>query len=225
MTDTSSILVVLIDADDIKHVFSAWPDHICLAACLTRDGDCSMVVFRRDERAAMPKRLLDMLGVDSNDVCFVPKVRGFETRSFLYSDERRLMALVASDPDLLDEAIDYAINYTYALEEGLDPYVILGLDRPAAEVKPREPAAPVVMVRPHIVPQPQMQRAQIQQVQTQKPQMPPREVHNTQVPMPHAENELSPLLPEFLRKSAEGTRRPKFASVRTARDGMFAAAS
>lgn len=198
MTDTSSILVVLIDADDVKHVFAAWPDHICLAACLTRDGDCSMVVFRRDERHAVPQRLLGILAARSDEVCFVPKVRGFETRHFLYSDERRLMALVASDPDLLDEAIDYSINYTYALEEGLDPAVVLGLRRPAEPAVPYKPVAPVVAKRSPSVPQPEA---------------------------PKAKAELSPLLPEFLRKSAEGTRRPTFASVRKAKEGMLAALS
>lgn len=198
MADNSSILVVLIDADDVKHVFSAWPDHICLAACLTRDGECSMLVFRRDERPAVPQRLLSILDVSNDEVCFVPKVRGFETRHFLYSDERRLMALVASDPDLLDEATDYAVNYTYALEEGLDPAVVLGLKRPVAPVLPRQPVAPVTMTRPRAMPIPQTQNSKM---------------------------ELSPLLPEFLRKSAEGTRRPKFASVRKPREMMFAAVS
>jgi hypothetical protein len=198
MTDTSSILVVLIDADDVKHVFAAWPDHICLAACLTRDGDCSMVVFRRDERPVVPQRLLDILDVRGDEVCFVPKVRGFETRHFLYSDERRLMALVASDPDLLDEAIDYSINYTYALEEGLDPAVVLGLSRPADVAEPRKPVIPLAAKRPQPTPQPPTHKAKM---------------------------ELSPLLPEFLRKSAEGTRRPKFASVRKSREGLLAALS
>ncbi|MDF3414845.1 flagellar motor protein [Sulfitobacter sp. M57] len=200
MTDTSSIFVVLIDADDIKHVFSTWPDHICLAACLTRDGDCSMVVFRRDERPVVPQRLLEMLDVEAQDVCIVPKVRGFETRHFLYSDERRLMALVASDPDLLDEAIDYSMNYTYALEEGLEPSVVLGLSKPAPAREPRQPATPVSAMRPQ--PTPQSEPAP----QSQMPQA-----------------ALSPLLPEFLRKSAEGSHRPKFASVRRSTEGMLAA--
>lgn len=210
MTDTSSILVVLIDADDVKHVFSAWPDHICLAACLTRGGDCSMVVFRRDERPIVPLRLLDILDVDGDEICFVPEVRGFETRHFLYSDERRLMALVASDPDLLDEAIDYSINYTYALEEGLDPAILLGLDLPSAVVRPTATAKPAAIVKPvpRVAPIIATRPRAMSKPQSQKAKM-----------------ELSPLLPEFLRKSAEGTRRPKFASVRKSREGMFAALS
>jgi hypothetical protein len=187
MTDLASTLVVLIDADDVKHVFAAWPDHICLAACLARDGTCSMVVFRRDERAAIPQRLLQILRIDADEVSFVPQVSGFATRQFRYSDERRLMALVASDPDLLDEAIDYSVNYTYALEEGLDPAVVLGR-RPVEAAFSRQPLA---ASRTHI-----------------EPESVPR-------------RELSPLLPDFLRKSAEHARRPRFASVRKSRIGML----
>ncbi len=190
MTVTASILVVLLDADDAKHVFQAWPDNICLAACLARDGDCSMVVFHRSERAVTPQRLLQVLDTVGDEVCFVPQVHGFATRHFLYSDERRLMALVASDPDLLDEAIDYSVNYTYALEEGLDPAVMLGL-QPAKINVSRQPVTSSMASQARVEPEPLARR------------------------------ELSPLLPEFLRKSAARTRRPKFASVRRVKIGML----
>lgn len=188
MTDTVSTLVVLIDADDVKHVFAGWPDHICLAACLDRDGDCSMIVFRRDERSTIPSRLLHLLRIDLDEVCFVPQVPGFPTRHFRYSDERRLMALVASDPAILDEAIDYAVNYTYALEEGLDPDVVLGL-KPAPQDK-------VVM--------PTLRASASRSAEKAAPT-----------------SEISPLLPDFLRRSAEHARRPRFASVRKSKMAML----
>lgn len=183
MTEKVSKLVVLIDAEDVKFVFATWPDDICLAACLDRNGDCTFVVFRRDERATIPGRLLQLLRVDGDGVCFVPQVNGYPTKHFRYSDERRLMALVASDTMILDEAIDYAVNYTYALEEGLDPAVILGL-------KPRVEAI------------------------------------QNKAPVPQASSgsnvkEISPLLPEFLRRSAEHAKRPRFASVRKSKIGMM----
>jgi hypothetical protein len=82
------------------------------------------------------------------------------------------MALVASDPVVLEEAVDYAVNYNYALEEGLDPAKMLGLDIPTAD--------PVVAA--------------------------PR---GTMV-----NEEANPMLPEFLRRSVERSRRPIFASRR-----------
>lgn len=192
MTDMASTLVVLIDADDVKYVFSAWPDDICLAVCLTRDGNCSMVVFRRDERGAIPKRLMEILRVGVDDVCFVPRVHGFATKHFRYSDERRLMALVASDPDVLDEAVDYAVNYTYAIEEGLNPAVVLGWELPDEPAPRRSSAAPVGAAR-----------------------------RQAEDPSTGTLRGMSPLLPDFLRKSAVQTRRPRFASVRKSKLGMM----
>ena len=191
MSQTESTLVVLIDADDVKDAFSAWPDDICLAVCLHRDGDCNMIVFRRDERPQIPGRLIQVLDVPHEDVCFVPKVHGYPTKHFLYSDERRLMALVGSDPEVLDEAIDYAVNYTYALEEGLDPAAVLGWP---PTVNPRITAAAERAARRRIA-------------ETQAPDAQERT----------RSGELSPLLPDFLRRSAEQSRRPKFASVRTSK--------
>ena len=158
ISDVETTMIVLIDADDVKFAFSGWPDHICLAACLSSFGTCSMIVFRRDERHLMPDRLVKLLKLRRENTCFVPEVDGFKTKQFLYSDERRLMALVASDP--------------VVLEEGLDPAKMLGLDIPTAD--------PVVAA--------------------------PR---GTMV-----NEEANPMLPEFLRRSVERSRRPIFASRR-----------
>ncbi len=126
MSDTERALVVLIDADDLRFIFAEWPDHICLATCLFQSGECAMHVFRRDEQAEMPLRLMNALNLQAQRVCFVPGIPGYATKKFLYSDERRLMTLIASDNGVLEDALDYSVNYNYALEEGLDPAVLLG---------------------------------------------------------------------------------------------------
>lgn len=172
ISDVETTMIVLIDADDVKFAFSGWPDHICLAACLSSFGTCSMIVFRRDERHLMPDRLIKMLKLRRENTCFVPKVDCYQTKQFLYSDERRLMALVASDSVVLEEAIDYAVNYNYALEEGLDPATMLGFDLPASDPAPT----------------------------TQRDTMVNEEAHA--------------MLPEFLRRSVERSRRPIFSSRR-----------
>jgi len=82
------------------------------------------------------------------------------------------MALVASDSVVLEEAIDYAVNYNYALEEGLDPATMLGFDLPASDPAPA----------------------------TQRDTMVNEEAHA--------------MLPEFLRRSVERSRRPIFSSRR-----------
>lgn len=204
MTYEPTALVVLIDAEDVRHAFADWPEEICLAVCLLSDGDCTMMLFRRDERPVIPARVLDTLRLPESDVSFVPEVPGFATRQFMYSDERRLMALVASDPSILDEATDYMVNYTYAVEEGLDPEMVLGL-KPAAPQVVREaprPAAPQAETVRTVLAEPRATAEADRRA-------PPRE--------------LSPLLPDFLRKSAEQRRTLRFSTVRTAQLDALAA--
>lgn len=186
MPDVESTLIILIDADDVKFAFSGWPDHICLAACLSSDGTCSMIVFRRDERDQIPARLLKVLKLQPSQVCFVPQISGYRTKQFLYSDERRLMALVASDPVILEEATDYAVNYNYALEEGLDPAVMLGLQSES-----------------NIAPVATPQYDPVARI---------------------TEMDVNPLLPDFLRRSVERSRRPMFSSRRRASHSVLAQA-
>lgn len=137
MDRSGNRLVVLVDGADVRHVFSSWPPDICLAVCLDASGDCTMIVFHREERPGIAGPVLQRLGWTADEASFVPKVEGFRTRQFLYSDERRLMVLVSSNADILEEAHDYAVNYTYALEEGLDPLILVGQqpadDAPLAE--------------------------------------------------------------------------------------------
>ena len=197
MTQLQTTLIALLDADDLKSAFGAWPDEICLAACLDRSGECRLVVFCRAERHSLPMRLVDLLEKSVDEVCFVPSVRGFGTRPFKYSDERRLMALVVSDPSILEEATDYAINLNYALEEGLDPTKLLGLPATSMSFENENRVARTATL------------AKTADPQNAEP------TSSSEI----GRRNLSPLLPEFLRKSAENARRPKFASVRTANVG------
>ena len=195
MTHAPEALIVLLDAEDVRLAFPDWPGIVCLAVCLLRNGDFSTLLFRRNERMEVPTHILDLLSLDERDVCFVPKVPGFATRPFLYSDERRLMALIASNPSILDEATDYLVNYTYAVEEGLDPALLLGRPPMAAAVDPVVPPASTQRSEP----------VQMVRKTTRNPVDPPLQ------PKP----ELSPLLPDFLRKSAEQRRTLRFSTVRT----------
>ncbi|WP_370399470.1 flagellar motor protein [Sulfitobacter sp. JB4-11] len=173
MDKSGSRLVVLVDGTDVKHIFASWPQDICLAVCLDPSGDCSMVVFHRQERPAIARDLTAVLGWPTEQTLFVPRVDGFETRQFLYSDERRLMALVSCNPDILEEAHDYTVNYTYALEEGLDPLRMLGNDAPSVDAPPSDEVREVL-----------------------------------------SKTGRQPVVPDFLRRSAENAKRAKFASVR-----------
>lgn len=119
-------LVVLVEAEDMKHAFDAWPEDICAAACLTADGGCDLIVFHREERPDIAVRLALAYDLEPSSTSFVPPEPGFRARAFSYSDERRLLTLIKADETLLDEAVDYAVNYNYAVEEGLDPLAMVG---------------------------------------------------------------------------------------------------
>ena len=71
MPDVESTLIILIDADDVKFAFSGWPDHICLAACLSSDGTCSMIVFRRGSSQARYALSLKFRDTEQNSF-FIP---------------------------------------------------------------------------------------------------------------------------------------------------------
>jgi hypothetical protein len=75
----------------------------------------------------------------------VPERPGHPTLRILFSERQQLLGLVGEAERLAETASDYAINYRFALEEGLDPQTMTRADvgrripdRPtAARVKPR----------------------------------------------------------------------------------------
>ncbi len=136
MAGKEKVMAVLMGAVEVRQTFRDWPGDMCLAVCLMENGDCQLVVFRQEEASVFPGRLQQHLALRAGELSFFPAVPGYPTRTLLYSDERRLMALVAEAPEIVEEASDYAVNYAYALEEGLDPAVFLGIETT------RAPAAP-----------------------------------------------------------------------------------
>jgi hypothetical protein len=125
MIGKESALAVLMESDEVCHVFPQWPDGMNLAVCLLDSGECRMFIYRREEAGGFPARMRRNLNLPVADIRIFPAVSGYPSRKLLYSDERRLMALVADAPELAEEATDYSANYLFALEEGLDPAAFL----------------------------------------------------------------------------------------------------
>lgn len=135
------VMAVLMGPVEVRQSFRDWPADMCLAVCLMESGDCQLVVFQQDEAELFPQRLQEHLGLRGGELCFFPAVPGYRTRTLLYSDEQRLMALVAEAPEIVEEASDYSVNYAYALEEGLNPAVFLGIEATSARPAPEHEAA------------------------------------------------------------------------------------
>lgn len=129
MNTSEKALAVLMQPMEVASIFSEWPEEMCLAVCLMPQGDCQMVVFRIEEYATIMPRLVRYLTLDAQEISVLPVIDGYPTRRLTYTDERRLMALVAASPAVVEEAEDYSGNYNYAVEEGMDPAEILGLSR------------------------------------------------------------------------------------------------
>ena len=125
---TEKALAVLVDPGELGTIFADWPTEMFLSICLLPNGECQLVVFREEEYQIFLPRLEKHLGLSHDEICVVPKVDGYPTRTLLYSDERRLMRLVADSPGIIDEAADYSVNFGFALEEGMNPAHLLGFD-------------------------------------------------------------------------------------------------
>ncbi|WP_255104360.1 hypothetical protein [Shimia sp. CNT1-13L.2] len=138
MLHSEKVLAVLAEAREMSSVFDAWPSDMSLAICLFADGDCRLIVFREEEQRSVLARLSRHFEIEPSDMCVVPKADGYPTRVLHYSDQQRLMALVAEQQDIVDEAADYSVNFTFALEEGLNPEVLLGAVETGAVEDPGE---------------------------------------------------------------------------------------
>lgn len=136
MAGNEKVMAVLMGPVEVRQTFRDWPSDMCLAVCLMENGECQLVVFQQEEADLLPDRLRGHLGLRSDALCFFPRVPGYPTRTLLYSDERRLMSLVAEAPEIVEEATDYSVNYAYAQEEGLDPAVFLGIEAARARETP-----------------------------------------------------------------------------------------
>ena len=128
MSGKEKVMAVLMGPVEVRQTFRDWPEKMCLAVCLMESGDCQLIVFHQDEAEVFPERLQAHLRLSPREICFFPAVPGYASRTLLYSDERRLLALVAEAPEIVEEASDYAVNYAFAQEEGLDPAVFLGIE-------------------------------------------------------------------------------------------------
>ena len=151
-------LVFLVGASDLRRIFQEWPDRMQLAVCLRADGECKMVVYREEEGARFLPRLRRALKLPPEDICFYPEVDGYPSRRLLYSEEKQLFALVHNAPEVVEEAKDYSLNFTYALDEGIDPLAFLNAEADIKDnvsqkqpiVAPQQTSKPKVRQRLHL---------------------------------------------------------------------------
>lgn len=114
-------LAYLLDAEQLAGIFADWPDEMNVALCLDDSGSCEVMAYHQDEGRAALRKVASVLGRPIGSFVVVPEIKGYPTRKVMFSEEQKLLAIVADARDLPETATDYAINYRYALEQGLDP--------------------------------------------------------------------------------------------------------
>lgn len=137
MTPQPDAIAFLLDKDDLQHILRDWPAALRLAVCVDREGGCVMLVHHRDEDDRILDRISEAIQQPVGAFCVVPERPGCPTRKMLFSEEQRLLSLVAETEGLAETAADYAINYAFAAEEGLDAQMMTaGVPGPGAGPQP-----------------------------------------------------------------------------------------
>ena len=146
MSDSGTFVYVL-EEDAVLAILPGWPAGMQVAVCLSDGGACDLAVHHRNEVARVLERIQELHDMAPEDLCVAPAVEGYPTRKVLFSEEQQLLSFVADSPNLAELASDYALNYRFAQDEGLDAEMITGpavARQPhAAPDKPaKAPAAP-----------------------------------------------------------------------------------
>lgn len=147
---SAEAVAIFFDEDELGQLIDGWPEGMRLAVCLDAGGGCAMVVHHRTEDdgdvgGTVLRRVGEALGRPVGGFAVVPARHGLPTRRMMFSEERQLMRLVTDSDDLLEFATDYALNYAYAAEEGLDiEAIVTGRARPKAPARGARPAPEVV---------------------------------------------------------------------------------
>jgi hypothetical protein len=120
------LVVVLQDHEEMACSLDTWPESIFLAVCLLPSGDHHFIVFHADELDQFHSRLGRQLQLSHLSIQIIPSATSLTFGSMLFAQTQFIWRLIADTPGLFDEATDYAANYQFALEEGLDPLEFMG---------------------------------------------------------------------------------------------------
>ncbi|WP_353475720.1 hypothetical protein PVT71_24345 (plasmid) [Salipiger sp. H15] len=114
-------LAYFFEAGELLTVFAEWPQEVGLALCLDEAGTCEMLLHHVEEGRAVLRKVAALLDCETGEFAVVPPVEGYPTRRVLFSDEQKLLKLVAGEDDLAEMAEDYLINYRFEKERKSRP--------------------------------------------------------------------------------------------------------
>lgn len=114
-------LAYFLDADQMAGIFAEWPADMKVALCLDDAGGCQVMVYHEGEGRGVLRKVASVLERPLGQFVVVPETKGYPTRKVMFSEEQKMLTLVADAYDLAETATDYAINYRYAQDQGLNP--------------------------------------------------------------------------------------------------------
>jgi len=119
-------LAYFLEEGVLRGILPQWPARMNLVLCMDEAGKCALVVYHENEASKVLGKVANVLEKPLGSFSVSPKVAGCPTRKVRFSEEQQLLALVAEADQLCETASDYAINYNFAREEGLDPETLTG---------------------------------------------------------------------------------------------------
>lgn len=125
----SGTFVYLLEEEAVLAMLPGWPSEMQVAVCLSADGGCDLAVHHKEEVTRVLDRIRELHGWSSEALCVAPEVAGYPTRKVLFSEEQQLLSVVGESPHLVELASDYALNYRFAQDEGLDTAAATGADQ------------------------------------------------------------------------------------------------
>lgn len=114
-------LAYFLDEEQLETTLPGWPKAMNLVLCLDAAGGWSFLVYHEQEIPTLMDRISSVLDRPIGAFAITPEVEGHPTRRVLFSEEQQLLTMLGRTDRLVETAQDYAINYNFALEEGLDP--------------------------------------------------------------------------------------------------------
>ncbi|EAR51766.1 flagellar motor protein [Oceanicola granulosus HTCC2516] len=113
----------LIDETEMRGLVAGWPEEMNVALCVSRHL-CAPFIYHASEAGEVLGRAADRLGLPLGGFAATHETKAAPLRKLLFSEEQELHRLVREHPGLVERARDYAINFGFAREEGLDPEAV-----------------------------------------------------------------------------------------------------
>lgn len=139
MTDDQTARLRIFAPDDLS-VPSGWPEDVGIAALLASGEPEIFPVHGKEDASEILARIGALTGRDLRQVAVDPPVPDHPSCDMPFAVVARLQAgiesFLARTPEAIEEAADFAVNYCFAADEGLDPSALV---RGTGTAAPQDP--------------------------------------------------------------------------------------